>query len=41
MNRIFQDFVKAVKPRWAIVRGEFNPRGGIKTIIEVKTKNLH
>ncbi|MEO0096426.1 MAG: preQ(1) synthase [candidate division WOR-3 bacterium] len=41
VNRIFQDFVKAVKPRWAIVRGEFNPRGGIKTIVEVKTKNLH
>lgn len=40
VNRIFQDFVKAVKPRWAIVRGEFNPRGGIKTTIEVKTKNL-
>ncbi len=37
VNRIFQDFVKAVKPRWAIVRGEFNPRGGIKTIVEVKT----
>ncbi|MEO0123508.1 MAG: preQ(1) synthase [candidate division WOR-3 bacterium] len=41
VNRIFQDFVKAVKPRWAIVRGEFNPRGGIKTIVEIKTKNLH
>jgi len=40
VNRIFQDFIKVVKPRWAVVRGEFNPRGGIKTIIEVKTKNL-
>ncbi len=40
VNRIFHDFVKAVKPRWAIVRGEFNPRGGIKTAVEVKTKNL-
>ncbi len=40
VNRIFYDFVKAVKPNWAIVRGEFNPRGGIKTIVEVKTKNL-
>ncbi len=40
VNRIFNDFVKAVKPRWAVVRGEFNPRGGIKTIVEVKTKNL-
>ncbi len=40
VNRIFHDFVEAVKPRWLIVRGEFNPRGGIKTTIEVKTKNL-
>lgn len=40
VNRIFQDFIKATRPRWAIVRGEFNPRGGIKTIVEVKTKNL-
>jgi 7-cyano-7-deazaguanine reductase len=40
VNKIFSDFVKAVRPRWAIVRGEFNPRGGIKTIVEVKTKNL-
>jgi 7-cyano-7-deazaguanine reductase len=36
VNRIFHDFVKAVRPRWAVVRGEFNPRGGIKTTIEVK-----
>lgn len=40
VNRIFQDFVRAIKPRWAIVRGEFNPRGGIKTLVEVKTKNI-
>ncbi|MEO0215617.1 MAG: preQ(1) synthase [candidate division WOR-3 bacterium] len=38
VNRIFKDFVSAVKPRWAVVRGEFNPRGGIKTIVEVKTR---
>jgi len=36
VNRIYHDFVKAVKPKWAIVRGEFSPRGGIKTTIEVK-----
>lgn len=41
VNRIFKDFVRAVKPRWVLVRGEFNPRGGIKTIVEVKKpKNL-
>lgn len=34
VNRILKDFVKAVEPRWAIVRGEFNPRGGIKSIVE-------
>lgn len=34
VNRILKDFVKAVKPRWARVRGEFNPRGGIESIIE-------
>jgi len=36
VNRILKDFVKMVKPRWAVVRGEFNPRGGIKSIIEAK-----
>jgi len=40
VNRIFHDFVRTVKPRWAIVRGEFNPRGGIKTVVEVKTPNI-
>ncbi len=40
VNRIFNDFVKAVRPCWAVVRGEFNPRGGIKTVVEVKTRNL-
>jgi 7-cyano-7-deazaguanine reductase len=36
VNRILKDFTKAVKPRWAIVRGEFNPRGGIASIVEAK-----
>lgn len=35
VNRIMRDFVKAVKPKWAIVRGEFNPRGGILSRIDV------
>ncbi len=34
VNRIFYDFVKAVKPRWVRVCGEFNPRGGIATTVE-------
>jgi 7-cyano-7-deazaguanine reductase len=36
VNRILKDFAKAVKPRWALVRGEFNPRGGITSIVEAK-----
>ncbi len=36
VNRILKDFVKAVRPRWAIVRGKFNPRGGMESIIEAR-----
>jgi 7-cyano-7-deazaguanine reductase len=36
VNRILRDFVKAVKPRWVRVRGEFRPRGGINTVVEAK-----
>jgi len=28
-NRILDDVVRAVQPRWARVRGKMNPRGGI------------
>jgi len=34
INRILKDFVKACKPKWVKIKGEFNPRGGISTIIE-------
>jgi 7-cyano-7-deazaguanine reductase len=34
VNKILEDLVKACSPKWAVVRGEFNPRGGIKTVIE-------
>ena len=34
VNRIMNDFVRFVKPRWAIIRGEFNPRGGIRSVVE-------
>jgi 7-cyano-7-deazaguanine reductase len=30
-NRILNDLVLAVRPRWAEVIGDFNVRGGIKT----------
>jgi len=36
VNRILRDFVKTIKPRWIIVRGAFNPRGGICSVIEAK-----
>jgi len=34
VNRILKDFVKAVKPIQAVVTGEFNVRGGMKSNIE-------
>jgi 7-cyano-7-deazaguanine reductase len=34
VNRILRDFVKAVKPIQAVVTGEFNVRGGMRSIIE-------
>jgi 7-cyano-7-deazaguanine reductase len=34
VNRILRDFVKASKPIQAVVTGEFNVRGGMRSIIE-------
>ncbi len=34
VNRILRDLVAACKPVRMIVRGEFTPRGGIKSMIE-------
>jgi 7-cyano-7-deazaguanine reductase len=34
VNRILRDFVKATQPVHAVVTGEFNVRGGMKSIIE-------
>ncbi|MCK9266364.1 preQ(1) synthase [bacterium] len=34
INRILKDIVTASKPRWAKVKGEFRPRGGIYSIVE-------
>ncbi len=36
VNRILKDFVSACKPKWAYVRGEFTPRGGIRSTIEAE-----
>src|SRR3990170_2036679 len=31
VNHILDDIVKATRPRWCVVRGEFTPRGGLTT----------
>jgi len=33
-NRILDDFTKACKPKKIEVTGDFNPRGGIKTVVK-------
>jgi len=38
INKILDDFVKSCRPRWAHIRGEFNIRGGIKTVVEAEYK---
>lgn len=40
VNRILEDFVRACKPKWAKVKGEFHPRGGIKSVIEASYPEL-
>ncbi len=34
VNRIHEDLLEAMEPRWLRVRGEFNPRGGIYTRVQ-------
>jgi 7-cyano-7-deazaguanine reductase len=36
VNRFLEDLVRACKPRWMEVTGEFNPRGGIKTTVRAE-----
>lgn len=38
VNKILEDFVKACKPRWVNITGEFNIRGGIKTTVKASYK---
>lgn len=33
VNRVLQDVVKAARPVWAEVKGDFRPRGGIGTTV--------
>ncbi len=36
VNRILRDLVAACKPVWMNVRGEFTPRGGIRSVVEAR-----
>ena len=36
VNRILEDLVKACKPKWAVVTGNFTARGGLSSTIEAK-----
>ena len=38
VNRFLDDLVKACKPRWMEIMGEFNSRGGIKTTVKAEHK---
>jgi len=38
INKILDDFVASCKPKWACIKGEFNARGGIKTVVESEYK---
>ena len=33
VNRVLEDVVRATRPKWAEVKGEFRPRGGIGTVV--------
>ena len=37
-NKILDDFQRACNPRQISVKGDFNPRGGIKTLVSAKKK---
>ena len=36
VNRVLEDMVRAAKPVWAVVKGDFNARGGISTTVEAR-----
>jgi 7-cyano-7-deazaguanine reductase len=36
VNRILKDVVRVCKPKKAIVRGEFTPRGGLQSTVEAR-----
>ncbi len=36
VNRILKDIINACKPKWCVVTGQFNIRGGMKTTVTAK-----
>ena len=40
VNRILQDLVKACQPKSAVVRGEFNVRGGMRCVVVAEHSGL-
>ena len=36
VNQVLEDVIKAAKPEWAVVKGDFRPRGGIGTTVEAR-----
>ena len=36
VNQVLNDVVKACDPVWAVVKGDFRPRGGISTTVEAR-----
>jgi 7-cyano-7-deazaguanine reductase len=38
VNKFLDDLVKACRPRWMEIAGEFNARGGIKTTVKAEYK---
>jgi 7-cyano-7-deazaguanine reductase len=41
VNKILHDIVKAVRPEWCLVRGEFTPRGGLTTSVIARWPSLN
>ena len=36
VNRMLKDLVSACRPKWAVVTGQFNARGGMTAVIEAR-----
>ncbi len=36
VNRVLEDVVRAAKPKWVEVKGEFRPRGGIGSTVDAR-----